>query len=168
MHIRSKSLANFILFALEKAVDGYVRFEDFTYHHYRYHYGYPEIKKSSLAVALRRLRKGGLVKVDKNASEIIIRLTDLGKDALGELVLEDEKWDGKWRIVIFDIPEKHYVVRNLFRRRLKKWGFKNWQKSVWATKNNVTEKLRKLIANLDIKEWVVVIESDDPSLKNIF
>ncbi len=57
-----KPLTNTILLALEKSVDGYVKFEDFINHPHKYLYGYPKmIKKPLLAQALKRLREKGLV-----------------------------------------------------------------------------------------------------------
>lgn len=164
MFIKKKSISNLILLTLEKAVDGYCRFEDFTYHHYRYKYGIPELKKSSLSQALSRLRLNGYIDREVREGKVIFKLTTLGKDALG---IDNEPWDRKWRIVIFDIPENKRRIRDLFRRRLKAWGFKNWQQSVWLTKNNVTNKLRNLIRELEIDRWVAVVESDDPFLNNI-
>lgn len=164
--VRKKSASWWILFALEKAIDGYVRFEDFTYHHYRYRYGIPELKRDSLAQAIRRLREAGLIdkESDKDEGKIILKLTNLGKDYLLLEKSEDEiNWDGKWRIVVFDIPEKKRHIRDILRYRLKLWGFKPWQQSVWASKKNVTEKLRALMKELDIEDWVMVIESGNVS-----
>lgn len=163
--VRKNSLSYLILLTLEKAIDGYVRFEDFTYHHYRYKWGIPELEQRELSQALKRLRERGLILEDKaDVDKIIIKMTDLGKTALG--VESEEKWDGKWRIVIFDIPEQKRIIRNLFRRRLKDWGFKRWQQSVWVTKRNVTEKLRLLIDDLKIADWIAVIESEDALIGN--
>lgn len=171
MKIRKRSLSEFTLLVLEKTIDGYVRFDDLIHHSGRYAYsdGWDRpIKKSYLSQAVRRLKEKGLVEYEENKTkQLIIKLTTLGKDAIGDLASLEQEWDGKFRIVIFDIPESKYVVRDLFRRRLKDWGFKMWQQSVWVTKNNVTERLRKLIDKLEINEWVAVIESDDPTLKNI-
>lgn len=167
MRTYKKSLSQLILLVLEKSIDGYCRFEDFANHHYRYHYGAPELKKSALAAALKRLREGGLVDESTDSGEVIIRLTELGKTSLEGLAGLEEKWDGYWRIVIFDIPEKQRVVRNLLRRKLKEWGFKKWQQSVWVTKNNVTLKLRVLISKLEIGQWVSLVESNDQALNNI-
>lgn len=166
MKTRKNSLSSAVLLILEKTVDGYVRFEDFTTHYYRYHHGLPELKKSALAVTLKRLREAGYVEKDISESKVILKLTSLGREALG-LKFDENKWDGKWRIVIFDIPENKRGIRDLFRRRLKEWEFKNWQQSVWITKNNITGKLRKLIQELEIEPWVAVIESNDPSLNYI-
>ncbi|MBI2338303.1 CRISPR-associated endonuclease Cas2 [Candidatus Daviesbacteria bacterium] len=161
---KKESIGKLVLLALEKAVDGYVRFEDFTYHHYRYHYGIPELKKSSLAQAIKRLREKGFVEKTtlKDEGKIIFKLTEAGKEFL-LLSKSDEEidWDGKWRIVVFDIPEKQRKIRNILRSRLKMWGFTPWQQSVWASKKNVTEKLRRLIKELEIDDWVLVLESDN-------
>ncbi len=161
---KKESIGKLVLLALEKAVDGYVRLEDFAYHHYRYYHGIPELKKASLAQALKRLREKGFVErvTEKDAGKIILRLTEAGREFLLFSKPEDEiKWDRKWRIVVFDIPESKRQVRDVLRRRLKLWDFKPWQKSVWASKKNVTDKLRSLIKELDIADWVLVIESDN-------
>lgn len=168
MKVYKKSLAQFVLIVLEKSIDGYVRVEDFARHHYRYFYGAPELKKSSLAAAIARLRQGGLVEIKRKRSDTLVKLTKLGKQSLDDLNLDDRPWDGKWRMVIFDIPETQRGVRDLFRRRLKDWGFKNFQQSVWITKKNVTEKMRKLINKLEIDDWVAVIESEDKALSSIY
>ncbi|OHA60815.1 MAG: CRISPR-associated endonuclease Cas2 [Candidatus Vogelbacteria bacterium RIFOXYD1_FULL_51_18] len=42
------------------------------------------------------------------------------------------RWDGLWRIVFFDIPEKFRERRDAFRNFLKQLGFIEIQKSVWV------------------------------------
>ncbi len=161
MPVRKNSLSYYILLSLEKAVDGYVRFQDFTYHYYRYHYGIPVLDKSHLAQALKRLRERGLVREEKiNTGEIILKLTDQGKDIFSVDNWTEENWDGKWRIVIWDIPEQRRVIRNLFRRNLKKWGFKHLQKSVWVSKMDIYNKLEGYIKELGIENWVTVLEAN--------
>ena len=160
MFVKKKSLNSYILLALEKAVDGYVRLEDLGHRSYRYTYGYPAVPTSQLSQAIKRLREKGFIKQDKiNMGEVVLKLTDQGRDALG---IEDnaEQWDGKWRIVIWDIPEQKRIIRNLFRRNLKKWGFKHLQNSVWISKRNVYKKLMDYVKNLGIEQWVTVIEAE--------
>ena len=165
MKIHKGKLSQTILLALEKTVDGYIRLEDFLYNTHIYAKGYERtLKKSEFSQALKRLRERGLVErglIDEN--KIIFKLTQLGRDALGFESVREFDWDGKWRVVIFDIPEKNKRVRNQFRRRLKHWGFKNWQQSVWVSKNDITDKLRYLIEELGIGQWVAVFESDNVS-----
>lgn len=173
MKIRKKSLSEFTLLALEKAIDGSIRINHLlnnpSFYAYKGGWDY-QLKKSELAQAIKRLREKGLIEYEGDkTNQIIMKLTSLGKDALGHLsILLEENWDGKFRLVIFDIPEQKRTVRNLLRRRLKDWGFKNWQKSVWVGRHDVTDKLRQLIKNLGIKDWVAVVESSDPTLDSLF
>lgn len=41
------------------------------------------------------------------------------------------RWDKKWRVVIFDIPEKYKKAREALRNKLRDIGFLQLQKSVW-------------------------------------
>ena len=160
--VKKKSLTNLILLVLEKTVDSYVAFEDFAYN--------PllvgrDLKKSELALALKRLRENGLVDLIDD-KKLMYRLTDSGKDKAlwTKMRLEDEKWDGKWRLVIWDIPEKRRVARDLLRHKLKLLGFTQLQRSIWVTKKNCTKPLRDFIRKVGIRDWVKVVEATDVEL----
>lgn len=157
------SFTNFILLALEKTVDGYVRLEDLLYNPGFYAYGSgwdKPLKKSELARTVKRLRVSGLIELTEG-DEIILKLTDSGMNRAlwAKMKMIDEKWDGYWRMVIWDIPEKRRATRDLLRMKLKQLGFQRWQKSVWASKKNCTDILRKFIKEVGIDDWVMVIES---------
>lgn len=160
-----KNITNLILLSLEKAVDGYVRFEDFAYNlgYYAYGSGWDfTLKKASLAQSLKRLRENGLIDFIDD-EKLLVRLTDQGREKalLAKIKLEPQKWDGKWRLVIFDIPEKRRAVRDLLRSKLKQWDFIRLQQSVWASKKDCKKPLRDFIKSVGIEDWVMVIESDD-------
>lgn len=161
------SLTNLVLFALEKSVEAgelilgsSEELRDWIYQVYS---DYPKsIKKDSLSRAIKRLRERGLLEQEqREMDEIVFRLTQEGRNLA--LLIGDNvgDWDGRWRIVVFDIPESKRIVRDVLRKRLKRWGFEPWQKSVWASKKNVTIKLREFIKELKIEDWVLVIESDN-------
>ncbi|MDP2650168.1 MAG: CRISPR-associated endonuclease Cas2 [bacterium] len=85
--------------------------------------------------AVNRLTDKGLIRIrDERLS-----ITPAGKRALGiaadqtfSLLQKQKKtWDHKWRIVAFDIPEKHAHLRNRVRDLLKRAGFVKVQHSVW-------------------------------------
>lgn len=159
------TIGNFLLLALEKSLDGFIRIQDLRLHpsKYLYYDGWDQpLKKYSLSKTVHRLIEKGLIETHINEEEVILKLTTIGKEFLLLNKPEDEvDWDGRWRIVIFDIPEEKKNVRNVLRNRLKMWAFTPWQKSVWASKKNLTDKLRKLVKDLGIEEWVIVIESDN-------
>ncbi len=160
MAVQKGSLSHSLLTALEKAVDGYVRIEDYMYHPSEYTYGRGfdrPLKKSELAQVIKRLREKGLIDFI-DTDKLAVKITHLGKEAIG--VETQSNWDGKYRVVIFDIPEEKRVIRNAFRRKIKHWGFKKIQQSVWVSKNDVTEKLSQTIKSLGVEEWIVILETD--------
>ena len=54
------------------------------------------------------------------------------KFKLDEMKIEiPPKWDGEWRIVIFDIPERFKKAREALRNKLKNLGFVKLQESVF-------------------------------------
>jgi len=93
--------------------------------------------KSNLQKRLAELEKRGWIKVEKNADEIIVKLVKKGKLQAIKYQIDDlkiekpEKWDGKWRIVIFDIPNKKRVARDVLRQKLKEMDFQILQESVF-------------------------------------
>ncbi len=155
---KRKALTDLVLLAIEKSIDGYTVFEDFIYNPLLER----PVKKNELAQVIKRLREKGLVELIDD-KELILRLTDSGKDRAlwAKMMGGDEKWDGKWRLVVWDIPEKRRQARDLLRFKLKQLGFKQWQQSIWASKINCTKLLRDFIKKVGIEDWVMVIESDN-------
>lgn len=75
-----------------------------------------------------RERKDGLVEVvltEKGEKKALTYNPEYFK------INKPARWDGKWRIVIFDIPEKKKAAREALRRRLRELGFYQLQRSVW-------------------------------------
>lgn len=168
MKVKKGSLSNLLLIALEKTIDGYVRLEDFAYNTHIYAQGYDRpLNKAILAQTIRRLREKGLVETSLNEGQIIFKLSNLGEDYLKILNFDEKTWDKKWRIILFDIPENNRNVRQLLRNRLKEWGFKQWQKSVWVTKKDVMVSLKNLIIELKLEKQVALIESSNVFMPNI-
>ncbi|MDP3646001.1 MAG: CRISPR-associated endonuclease Cas2 [bacterium] len=82
----------------------------------------------------QRLMKQGLIKYEKG----FVRLTSAGETALRALELQSysqkrpRRWDSKWRVLIFDIPEYRKGLRDKIRRTLESIGFIRLQNSVWV------------------------------------
>jgi DNA-binding transcriptional regulator PaaX len=158
MRIKHNGGVDIILRILESAVDGMVKFNDFASNAHIYAKGYDRpLKKTSLQQAISRLIKKGMIERVKVGDEIVIQLIKSRNLIIKKQTLN---WDGKWRVIIFDIPEQKRVVRNLFRRNLKRWGFKNLQRSVWITKQDCFEDLARIIRELDIEQYVSILQTD--------
>jgi phenylacetic acid degradation operon negative regulatory protein len=80
------------------------------------------------------LAKRGAIEIIKKNSQRFLKLTAKGE--LEALLVKakmpvQEKWDGKWRMIIFDIPEETKVKRDQLRELLKKNNFYKLQASVY-------------------------------------
>lgn len=95
-------------------------------------------KHYRLNQVVHRLQKQKLIKIREINGQTVVEITRKGrvralKYKLAEISIDKpKKWDRKWRIVIFDIPEKAKKARDLFRSHLKMMGFYNLQESVWV------------------------------------
>lgn len=96
-----------------------------------------EFNKREFNRTIKRLAKNNMIGVSETNEGTRIYLKKPGKEkaiefSLSELEIKRPKqWDGKWRVVIFDIPKKFDVVRRIFQRTLKNLGFLMIQKSVY-------------------------------------
>lgn len=81
-----------------------------------------------------RLYAQGLLKHGNDG----LRLTEKGEQTLQNLKRrtfpdkKNQRWDRKWRMLIFDIPEKRSALRAGIRRTLISNGFVRLQNSVWV------------------------------------
>lgn len=85
-----------------------------------------------------KLKKRGLIKIIGRNGQIYISLTKEGKEKAGKYQIDNleikkpKKWDKKWRILIFDIQEKHRIKRDALRGKIKELKLFKLQDSVWA------------------------------------
>lgn len=89
---------------------------------------------------LRELEKRKLIRFKELGNGTVrIELTHQGKILVRQYNLEDIKltkparWDGQWRILIYDIPADQRRASNAFREKLKQLGLFPLQRSVWVS-----------------------------------
>jgi len=84
------------------------------------------------------LKSRDMINFEDRGGQIYISLTPKGKKQAGKYQIDDleikksNKWDGKWRIMIFDISEKHKIKREALRGKIKQLGMYKLQDSVWV------------------------------------
>ncbi len=85
--------------------------------------------------ALTRLKQKGLITFVKKDEVSYARLTPKGQrllDNITTIPLPKKRWDKRWRMVIFDIPEKWRKSRNRLTALIRQLGFFRLQDSVWV------------------------------------
>jgi DNA-binding transcriptional regulator PaaX len=93
----------------------------------------------ALTRSLKGLREQGLIENVSSGQNDYARLTKEGKKKAtslkiqGESSVLDPRWDGKWRIILLDLPESRKSERESLRYLLKKAGFVALKNSAWIS-----------------------------------
>ncbi|MDO8728964.1 MAG: CRISPR-associated endonuclease Cas2 [bacterium] len=123
------------------------------------------INKRALETAINSLYNSKLVseKSNEDGTTTLI-LSAEGKHLaltydLDNLVIPRHPWDKKWRIVIFDIPEKKKGVREVLRYNLKRLGFKELQHSVFILPFECRKEIEYLIEFHNLRRFIRYIEA---------
>ncbi len=107
------------------------------------------------------LKRKGLIKDFKKEGVNGWLLTEKGKERILEIKWKFEEHkkrkDGKWIMVIFDIPEKIRIKRDFFRSELQMLGFQIFQKSIWVFAYDVLEETKKLIKKYFLQPYTQLL-----------
>lgn len=110
-----------------------------------------------------RLISAGLLARDEKG---YVHLTKKGQTKLKMLELWDytlersTRWDEKWRMLIFDIPEYRKTLRDKVRRTLSSIGFRRLQDSVWMYPYDCEELVTLLKADFRIGKDLIYLITD--------
>lgn len=125
------------------------------------------IERRALQRAIESLYEAKLLdeKESKDGSTTLI-LSDRGKKKALTYHIQKikipkmKKWDGKWRIVFFDIPEIYRRARESLSRSLIQAGFYPLQKSVYIHPFQCSDELDFIIEFWGVREYVRIAEAD--------
>ena len=132
------------------------------------------VDKEYLKNRLYYLRKKKLISFKENGKEITMELTEAGKKYILKYKYEDMKikeplmWDRKWRIVIFDIPEKKRAARDAMRMKFKELDLVRFNDSVWIYPYECREEIYFITEFWKIGQYVHYIEATSITNENQF
>ena len=134
-------------------------------------------ERTSLYASVRYLRKKKFIKRGSKQRDTIT-LTNRGfrhaiSDAFRNLKINrPEQWDGVWRMVVFDVPEKDKWARDNFARKLRELGFHRMQESVYILPYPCREELNFLSDIFSISKYVKTVETrtveNEDDIREIF
>lgn len=109
---------------------------------------------------LKRLEEQKLVETSTKNNCQIVKITERGKRrilraAIDELsITKPKNWDGKWRMISYDIPEHLKGLRQVFREYLRAWRFYPIQESVFLHAYPCLNQVEFLREYLGIGEYI--------------
>ncbi len=112
---------------------------------------------------LKRLQSQKMVEIKERDGQEIIKLTQKGhtkylKFKLEDLSLKGKVWDGKWRLVMYDVSHLKRSSQDSFRRMLKQMNFLLLQKSVYLTPFKCKDEIEYLREYFNLGKEVLVLE----------
>lgn len=121
----------------------------------------PAMKRAQLRyrakTTLGRLAMQGLIAFEERGGKRYARITPAGRKVLAfeeqKAVLQNKKkrrWDQRWRVIIFDIPERRRKIRDRLRITMRELGFARLQDSVWVYPYDCEDLMALLKADLKI------------------
>ncbi|MBI2439504.1 MAG: hypothetical protein HYV45_02810 [Candidatus Moranbacteria bacterium] len=126
-----------------------------------------DFSKRSITNSIAYMKKHKLVKILKDAhGKTTIVLTNKGRRRVAEYSLEmveikkPTRWDGKWRVLIFDIPSNSKVntyARDALRNKIKELGFCQIQKSVWAHPYDCENEILFIAEMFGIQKYIEIL-----------
>ncbi len=120
-----------------------------------------EVEKQYLKKIIREFHEARLVSVKESpdgTSTIVLtekgrkRALTFNKDEMK--IPRPAKWDGRWHVVIFDIPEKHKMARNSLREKLIRLGFCHWQKSAYVYPYPCHDQIDFIVEFFSVRSYV--------------
>lgn len=124
-----------------------------------------QVSRKDLGRIIKRLEKQEMISIREKGDKISLEITEKGKKRLLEysfenIELKHKKRDGKWRLVIFDIPEDKKSAREAFRNKLKQLGFIRIQDSVFVSAYPCKNEIDFLCNFLEISDYVNLVSLD--------
>lgn len=112
---------------------------------------------------LKRLQEQKIVEIVDEDGQEVVKLTQKGRTKylrfkLEALSLKGKSWDGKWRLVLYDISKLKKSTQENFRRILKQINFFPLQKSVYLTPYKCDGEIEYLREYFDLSEEVLLLE----------
>ena len=126
---------------------------------------------------LKRLHDQKLVEIAQTNQGHMVKISDRGKRKLlkfniESMELNQKGWDGKWRIVIYDIYTGKQQERDLFRKTLKRLKFLKLQKSVYLTPFKCHDEIEYLRQVCNVGNEVLILTAsgieNEPAYKDYF
>ena len=132
--------------------------------------------KYSINASFTRLREKGLIEIVEINGKKVARITKKGEDKLDFLdkcnfkLKIPKKWDGRWRVVSFDIKESKKKIREQLRITLIQIGFLKLQNSTWIYPYDCEDLISLMKADFKLGQDVLYLiveklENDQKFLK---
>jgi phenylacetic acid degradation operon negative regulatory protein len=121
--------------------------------------------ENAIRLGLSRMSRYGAFKVRRRGRRSYYSLSRKGMEwmELGRVrafEVAHKKWDGKWRLVVYNIPETFRVLRGEIRTNLQSLGFASLSASVWISPHDFRSEIVNFVKERNMTACVEIFEAE--------
>lgn len=124
----------------------------------------PRFSEADKRALVANIRRQKLIEVTQRGSEYILQPSVKGIHRLQRAQISalsirpQQKWDGTWRMVSYDIPARYTKQRRLFTSELHRLGFTLLKDSMWFHPYPCFDAVSELVAFCGLANYVMIAE----------
>ena len=129
-------------------------------------------KKEKIIRVLKNLEKKEILDLQEEEGKVIVylknknhpKIVEYSIKSLLEFKMKEKKWNGKWFLVFFDVPETQRNKRDYLRKFLVKLGFYQYQKSVYLFPyecEKEVELIKKIVEGAKYMKYIIAEKIED-------
>jgi len=138
-----------------------------------------KIAEDKIKKSLKNLEKKEIIYLEEKSSNTFVHIKDKNNPtiikysikALLDFKKKEKKWNGKWFMVFFDVPEIQRNKRGYLREYLKKIGFYKYQQSVYIFPYECEEEvalIKKIVEAAKYMKYIIAEKIEDEELLKSF
>jgi len=138
-----------------------------------------KVEEEKIKKSLRSLEKREIINLVETDENVYVYLKDKENlqvlkysiKSLLEFKKKNKKWNGKWFLVFFDVPEIQRNKRDYLRRFLQQLGFYQYQKSVYLFPYECEEEvtlIKKIVEGAKYMKYIIAEKIEDEDLAKTF
>jgi DNA-binding transcriptional regulator PaaX len=122
------------------------------------------ISEAEKRALIANIRRQNLIEITQRGTEYILQpsvkgIHRLQRAQISALTIRpQQKWDGTWRMVSYDIPARYTKQRRLFTSELHRLGFTLLKDSVWFHPYPCFDAVSELVAFCGLANYVMIAE----------
>ncbi|MFA4890323.1 MAG: hypothetical protein WC587_01665 [Candidatus Paceibacterota bacterium] len=122
--------------------------------------------------AMESLKRQKLIEIYEKGNNEVMEITEKGKKRTLNYKFDDmnlvrpKKWDGLWRVISFDIPERYKRERNALTRKLKDMEIYPLQKSVFVCPFECHDEIDFVSEVLDVRKYIHYFSANEMDEKD--
>lgn len=139
-----------------------------------------DVEERKVKRVIENLERRDIISLEEKGQSVYVRSVNNNNplvakysiQALLDFKKEEKKWNGKWFMVFFDVPEIQRNKRNYLRKFLQQLGFYRYQKSVYIFPYECEKEvllIKKIVEGAKYMKYIIAEKiEDEEKIKTFF